>query len=291
MQENMVEQQPQTPRNPLEKYFRQPAIYVKLPSGGQGYAPGVIDMPANGELPIYPMTALDEITSRTPDALFNGSAVVNIFRSCVPNIKDPWQIISTDLDMLLTAVKIASYGHDMEVTSKCPKCSEDSDLVQDLRTVIDQYKTPDYMTPLAIGDMEIYFKPLTYKEINEASQRSFQQQKAMQMQQSQETNQDPDVKQITELSEALRSITEVTVTSMANSIHTIKIADDMVTDAQHIKEFLVNADRKVFEAIKDRLAQIKSASELKPMKVKCTSEKCGHEYEQPFTLDMSNFFV
>ena len=47
----------------------------------------------------------------------------------------------------------------------------------------------------------------------------------------------------------------------------------------------------VFEAIKDRLAQIKSASELKPMKVKCTSEKCGHEYEQPFTLDMSNFFV
>ena len=138
-------------------------------------------MPANGELPIYPMTALDEITSRTPDALFNGSAVINIFKSCVPNIKDPWLITSVDLDMLLTAVKIASYGHDMEITSKCPECNKDSDFVQDLRTVIDQYKMPDYVTPLTMGDMEIYFKPLTYKEINETSQQSFQQQKAMQM--------------------------------------------------------------------------------------------------------------
>lgn len=286
MQENMVEQQPQTPRNPLEKYFRQPAIYVKLPSGGQGYAPGVIDMPANGELPIYPMTALDEITSRTPDALFNGSAVINIFKSCVPNIKDPWQISSVDLDMLLTAVKIASYGHDMEITSKCPKCNKDSDFVQDLRTVIDQYQMADYATPLTMGDMEIYFKPLTYKEINETSQRSFEQQKAMQMKQ-QETDED----RVREISDALRAITEVTIQGMSQAIHTIKIADDMVTDTQHIKEFLVNADRKVFDAIKAHLAVIKSASEIKPLKIKCREEDCGHEYEQPFTLDMSNFFV
>ena len=83
MQENMDQQTTQGD-NPLSRYFRQPAIYIKLPSGGQGYPPGVIDMPANGELPIYPMTALDEITSRTPDALFNGSAVMGIMSSCVP---------------------------------------------------------------------------------------------------------------------------------------------------------------------------------------------------------------
>lgn len=282
----MAEQQPPISRNPLEKYFRQPAIYVKLPSGGQGYAPGVIDMPANGELPIYPMTALDEITSRTPDALFNGSAVINIFRSCVPNIKDPWQISSIDLDMLLTAVKIASYGHDMEITSKCPKCKKDSDFVQDLRVVIDQYKMADYGTPLTMGDMEIYFKPLTYKEINETSQRSFEQQKAMQMKQ-QETDED----RVREISDALRAITEVTIQGMSQAIHTIKVADDMVTDTQHIKEFLVNADRKVFDAIKAHLQVIKSASEIKPLKIKCREEDCGNEYEQPFTLDMSNFFV
>ncbi len=41
-------------KNPLQKFFRQPAIYFPLPSKGQNYAPGVLDLPANGEVPIYP---------------------------------------------------------------------------------------------------------------------------------------------------------------------------------------------------------------------------------------------
>ena len=61
--------------NPLTQYFRQPAIYVKLPSNGQHYPEAALNMPANNELPVYPMTAIDEITYRTPDALFNGNAV------------------------------------------------------------------------------------------------------------------------------------------------------------------------------------------------------------------------
>jgi hypothetical protein len=76
--------------NPLRKYFRQPAIHLRLPSGGKFYPDGVVDLPPNGEIPIYPMTAVDEIITRTPDALFNGSAVPDILKSCVPNIKDPW---------------------------------------------------------------------------------------------------------------------------------------------------------------------------------------------------------
>ncbi len=287
MQENMDQQTTQGD-NPLSKYFRQPAIYIKLPSGGQGYPPGVIDMPANGELPIYPMTALDEITSRTPDALFNGSAVMGIMSSCVPNIKDPWQILSTDIDMLLTAVKIASYGHEMEITSKCPKCKEDTDFVHDLRKVIDQYQNADYSKTLTLGDMEIYFKPLTYKEINEASQQSFQQQKTIQMQTTQDVT---DEQRVKDLSEALRSVTEMTMVSMANTIRTIKAGDDMVTDRKHIMEFVVNADRTHFDSIRKHLEGIKANSEIKPLKIKCNKEACGNEYTQPFTLDMSNFFV
>ena len=78
--------------NPLRQYFRQPAIYVRLPSAGQFYPPGALTIPANGEIPVLPMTAIDEITYRTPDALFNGSAVVSVIQSCVPSIKDAWQM-------------------------------------------------------------------------------------------------------------------------------------------------------------------------------------------------------
>ena len=105
----MVQNTPQGTPNPLQKYFRTPAIYVKLPSGGRGYPAGTIDMPENGELPVYPMTAMDEVLARTPDALYNGSATVDVFKSCVPNIKEPWNILQSDVDLLLLAIRIASY--------------------------------------------------------------------------------------------------------------------------------------------------------------------------------------
>lgn len=60
--------------NPLQQYFRRPAIYIKLPSDGRYYSDGILSMPENHELPVYPMTAIDEITAKTPDALFNGTS-------------------------------------------------------------------------------------------------------------------------------------------------------------------------------------------------------------------------
>jgi hypothetical protein len=130
--------------NPLSQYFRQPSIYIKLPSRGQNYPAGTLIMPANGELPVYPMTAIDEITYRTPDALFNGQATINVIQSCVPNIKDAWAIPSIDLDTILIAIRIASYGHDMEFATTCPACQDTSERTVDLRTMLDSLHAPDY---------------------------------------------------------------------------------------------------------------------------------------------------
>ena len=90
--------------NPLQQFFRQPAIYIKLPSNGKFYPEGALTMPENGEIPVYPMTAVDEITYRTPDALFNGTAVVNVIQSCVPAIKNAWFIPAMDIDTLLLLI-------------------------------------------------------------------------------------------------------------------------------------------------------------------------------------------
>lgn len=90
--------------NPLKQYFRRPAIYLKLPSEGKYYPIDAIDLPDNKELPVYPMTAIDEITSKTPDALYSGVAISEIIKSCVPNIKDPWSIPTIDLDAILIEI-------------------------------------------------------------------------------------------------------------------------------------------------------------------------------------------
>ena len=45
--------------NPLNKYYRQPSIYISLPSKGVYYSDQVYRATETGEIPVMPMTAKD----------------------------------------------------------------------------------------------------------------------------------------------------------------------------------------------------------------------------------------
>jgi len=272
--------------NPLRKYFRQPAIHIRLPSGGNFYPPGTLDLPANGEVPIFPMTAVDEIVSRTPDALFNGSAVVEILKSCVPAIQDPWAVPSIDLNALLAAVRLASYGHDMEIVSACPKCGHVHNINVDLRVVLDHVHSADYSQPLVIGDLTCFFEPMSYREINDVGRVQFEDQKIMQVVNSQDISEEEKMRQ---LGETFKRITALTVKSIAASVGTIRTVDAMVTDPVQIEEFLLNCPKKIFDAIRDAVISMRQKSDLKPISMTC--ENCSNQYEQEFTMDMTSFFA
>ena len=102
--------------NPLHKYYRQPSIYIKLPSGGRYYPKEVFTPTETGEIPILPMTAKDELTFKTPDSMINGQATVDVIKSCVPNLLDPWKMVNYDTDAVLLAIRIATFGETMQVT-------------------------------------------------------------------------------------------------------------------------------------------------------------------------------
>jgi bacterioferritin-associated ferredoxin len=272
--------------NPLRKHFRQPAIHLKLPSGGRFYPQGAIVLPPTGEVPILPMTAIDEITSRTPDALFNGSAVIEIIGSCVPNIRDPWSVNAVDLNALLVAVRLASYGHTMEIGSKCPKCGHDHEFEIDLRTVLDRLRCPDYDVTVTAGDLTFYFAPMTYRQLNENSKIQFEDQKLIQMLGTTDLNED---EKMTRLGDAFRRITQLTIKSIADSIATIKTPDAMVTEREHIVEFINNCPKSVFDSIRDHVIKLREVTDFQPIDITC--QGCGHQYKQEFSLDISNFFV
>jgi RNase P subunit RPR2 len=271
--------------NPLRRYFRQPVIHVRLPSGGKYYPVGILEMPPNGEIPILPMTAIDEITSRTPDALFNGSAVMDIMASCVPAIKDPWLLPMVDFNTLLVSVRLASFGHEMEIGSTCPKCGHNHTLTIDLRTVLDNLGSPNYDESVIAGDLTCYFAPMTYRQVNEVSRTNFEDQKIMQALSNSEM---PEEEKLKRLGDAFRKITELTIKSISESIAVIKTADAMVTDKPSILEFLQNCPKHVFDQIRDHTVKLREATDLTPVSVTC--EECSEQYKQPFTLDMSNFF-
>jgi hypothetical protein len=271
--------------NPLSAYFRRPSIYIKLPSSGNYYPPGTIDKTVNGEYPVFPMTAVDEISYRTPDALFNGQAAVDVIQSCVPNIKNAWAVPSLDLDAILVAIRIASYGHSMDIDTTCPSCSEESTYSLDLRTVMENLKTPKFNEPLLVGDLEIHFKPLSYKQVTDNNILQFEEQKLMTVIQDAEMD---EKQKLAAISEAFKKVSELTLKAVRQGVFFIKTPDAEVSEPQYIDEFLKNCERTVFDRIKERIIGLKAESELKPLSIKCSS--CGFEYKQPFTLDMTNFF-
>jgi DNA-directed RNA polymerase subunit M/transcription elongation factor TFIIS len=270
--------------NPLRQYFRRPAIYIKLPSGGQGYPAGTLELSETGELPVYPMTAIDEITVKTPDALFSGSAVPDLIKSCIPGIKDPWSMSSVDLDAILIAIRIATDNGKLELESECPSCEESSKYEVNLMAMLTAIKSGDYATEMSLGDMQIKFKPLNYRQINEVNTIQFDIQRLF----NNIADITDETERTTKTKEAIIRITEATMGALAKTIEYIRIPSAIVQEEAFILDFLRNCDKAMFEEIKNHNLQLKEANTIKPIAIKCIN--CGHDYTQPFTLNMTDFF-
>lgn len=270
--------------NPLRQYFRRPALYISLPSKGKYYPQGTLDMPENGELPVYPMTAIDEITAKTPDALFNGNAVVDIIKSCVPAIKDPWNLPSVDVDTLLIAIRAATNGNELEVDSFCPKCEESSKYGVNLVGLLSDIKADGYDGSMKIGELEIKFKPLTYSEVNAGNLAQFEVKR--EINNIQEMTDDTQRSQ--QSSATMRKLTEMNISIVVNTIASINMPNSVVDNPEFISEYLHGCDRNTFNNIRDHVVKLREGSTIKPMKIKCVS--CANEYEQSLALNVSDFF-
>ena len=103
--------------NPLTKYFRIPGVHIKLPTHGAFMPTGSVAFTMNDEVPVYPMRGMDELLLKSPDALMNGYAIEKLIESCVPAIKFPRLISSPDLDVILMAIRAATYGETITLPS------------------------------------------------------------------------------------------------------------------------------------------------------------------------------
>lgn len=270
--------------NPLKQYFRRPAVYLKLPSQGKFYDKSVLELPPTNELPIYPMTAIDEVTVKTPDSLFNGSAIADLLKSCVPDLKNPWLINSVDLDALLIAIRAASGGSNLDVDSLCPECKQSSTYGVNLLNVLESLSAPDYNKELEINELKIKFRPLTYKEMNEANVAQFELQKIFV---ALEQVEDEKLR-LQKTQEALKSVTDLTINILSLTIEYVKTPNSLVQEKEFIVDFLSNCDKLAFNAIRDYQSKLKEKTEIKPLQIKCVS--CQHQYSQPFTLNSTDFF-
>jgi len=98
--------------NPLLERARMPGETFALPSGGLFYKNGELtDDVENGEIYINPMVTLDEIILKSPDKLYTGEGINEVFLRCIPQILKPMELLSNDVDYILTALRKISFGN------------------------------------------------------------------------------------------------------------------------------------------------------------------------------------
>jgi hypothetical protein len=272
-------------QNPLLKYVRQPSLYWTMPSHGQWWPEDSLEPDTTGSLPVLPMNARDEMLLKTPDALINGSALAELFQSCIPNIKNAWDMPSIDVDSALIAIRMASLGESMSFSSSCPACSNDFDYDIDLRNVLDGVKCPHYV-PFEFKQLTFQLKPQKYKEMNSASQMRFVEQSIQNALQNSEIS-DEQKAQI--LKEQIEKIEELNYHLLTTSTEYIATPDDVrVSDPEQILEFYKNAESAIIRRVKKEIESYTEVAGLDPLDLKCN--ECGHEYQKSLIFNYSDFF-
>jgi hypothetical protein len=280
--------------NPLTAYMRQPKIYITLPSGGKYWTPGSLKPSATGEYPVYSMTAQDELLLKIPDALMNGQAVVDVIQHCMPDVLDAWGCSTLDLDVILIAIRIATYGEIMTTPVTFGEGLE-LDYQLDLRTIKDQLINQIDWDPAVVisPEMTVFVKPLIYREFSESSVQTFETQKIMQIVNSEELGDDDKLRLF---KESFTKLTQVTLGTVQKSVYQIDTAQGSTANLDHIAEFINNVDKEVFNRIQGHLDRLRDQNQLKPITVAVTDEMrergfTGDSVEVPITFDAATFFV
>jgi hypothetical protein len=283
---------PSAVNNPLQKYFRQPKNYLRLPSRGKYYPAGALDMPVTGELAVYAMTAKDELTFKTPDALMNGQATVDVIQSCVPNIKNAWFMPSIDIDAVLIAIRLATYGEKLDINITVPNTTIKKDYTMDLRTVLDDLLLAKFEEQLTVDGVRITVKPLNYKEFTEGAIKTFEEQRIFNVVNDDKLDEQTKVNMF---HQSFRKLTEITIRLVANTVSSVEVEGQTVTDPKFIAEFIEKADKNFYTSIVDHVTNNRNRFAIKPLRVLSTEEdiKAGapKEFEVPVTFDQSNFFA
>ena len=282
----------------LSKYKRQPKIYLTLPSGGKFYDQNPTEKSGSGELPIYSMTARDELAIKTPDALMSGEATVSVIKSCCPLIEDPWKMPALDLDAVLIAIRIATYGEtlELEVPIRYMEGEEMkfvSETTQtDLRQILENMQGKEWLTDFEYGDLKFTLRPLNYKETTEFFMATFENQRLASMMQDTKVD---DAQKMKAFKEGFKKLSQMTMDMVCKHVVSIETPDGKETNPMAIKDFFNSTDKDTFVAVQDRIEQIKKMWTPPPTKFQVPQEYVdkGSEaiIEVPMVFDNSSFFV
>lgn len=256
-------------KNPLLDRVMIPGETFTLPSGAIFYNNGELSEDVtNGEITVNPMTALDEIVIKTPDLLFSGKAVEQIFKRCIPQVREPLQLLAKDVDFLLICLRKVSFGDSVEVTEThtCNNAKEHSYklsvdyFIKKTKRIDPTTITSKYNIKLDNGQ-NVTLTPIKFKDYVDL------------MQQFDNENSTPD------------QIRDATIKTLCNTITSV----DEIDDKKMIREWLNKIPASYIRQISDSIYETTDWGPTYEQPVIC--EDCGEEFTATAPLNPIAFFI
>lgn len=277
--------------NPLKQYFRQPALYMKLPTQGRWYTADEVETTEDGEIPIYGLTAIDEIMLNTPDAMLNGQALEKVLKNCAPGFKNIKKIMLPDLEALFLAIKIATSNEPYELTRECPNCNHENNFSVNCQHLLDtmSFVDDDDSKIMFNEDLLVYIKPYNFEMRQIWMQKEINEERTLRAIDASNSDLD-DFDKARILSESIEKISKITFELVSKSIDKIVIIENKteVTDPTFISEWLTGINSSQADTVVNSVNVLNEIGPNKTVVAKC--ESCGHEWEEKLNFDPVSFF-
>lgn len=274
--------------NPLNKYYRTKEVYVKLPTNYRFFT----KKPAtreDGELGVMAMSARDEMLLKIPDSLYNGEAMFEVIKSIAPDIENPYELTMPDLDVLLLAARIASYGKKMDIEANCPHCKKYSTYSVDIPMVLSKLKMLPEDYTIEVKGLNITFKPNSVSTINAKRIAQLETQKIVSELSVIPEYEASAIKE--KFKKSLETATAARYAIIADAIEKIELPDgSVVTELNHILEWLSQCESTTVTLIEKNKAVMNDNGIQKTFDVTCSNEDCSKQFTAPLEFNPAFFF-
>lgn len=277
--------------NPLTAYSRPFKINVSLPSNGKYYSNDVLTLNSNNEVSIRAMSTKDEIALKNPDGLFSGESIEEVIKSCCPTVTNVRKLLTNDLEVIMLGIKIASGLETIDITEDCPECGHKNEFTVPSEVLIAQIdELEDEYTVNLDDDLLVYLKPYTFESFTKLTLMTFKQNKIMQSIDPEDTSEET----LNNRRKLFKDIVTLTENIMSESIVKIKVLKEntVVTDRQHIFEFVQNLQESMAKKINTKITEINNIGISKTLDAVCMSDECNHSWTvESFDINPADFFA
>lgn len=285
--------------NPLKRVFRTSNLSIGLPTKGRWYVNEDVELSEDKELDIFPMTALDDILLNTPDAMLNGQALEQVIKHCAPAVKNVKKLMLPDLDAIFVGIKSATNNGKVDYERNCPKCDAENVFDLNCQMLLNTmtYINEDELTVHIHDDgLIVHVKPHSFEMRQIYTKKDFEEQKllrAMDMadEQADAAHKMNELVKADILAQHVFNSFKSTFELVSKSIEKVVMTKEnvVVTDSDHINEWLLNIGEPKTRIILDEINKLNNVGVLKTLPVTCAS--CGHAWEDTMTYDPASFFT